>query len=209
MLRPAGGLTADGLWERLSRSNSSTCPRRLPRGRANPAKTARMTTTSPGTSSVSTRPGVIRHKGPWEFEEVEFATREWVDRLTHRRLLEPLGQVPPAWLGQAYYHHAAAKEEEGLKQAALRWTRSGSVHEIVSNRAGKAFRTANLLVDAMCVERQEIPRTGGPPSPRPVSRSLVLLRGSSLKPRGLPWSSPGPGRSCPVCASGSKGSGGD
>lgn len=68
--------------------------------------------------------GVIRHEGPWEFEEVEFATREWVDRFTHSRLLEPIGHVPPAWLEQAYYPHAAAKEEEeeeeeGLKQAAL------------------------------------------------------------------------------------------
>jgi hypothetical protein len=116
--------------------------------------------------------GIIRHKGPWEFEEVEFTTREWVDRLPHRHLLEPIGQVPPAWLGHAYFRHAAAKQEEGLKQAALRWTRSGSVHEIVSNRAGKAFRTANLLVDAMCVERRGIP---GPEAHHLPARSRALL----------------------------------
>ena len=27
---------------------------------------------------------------------VEFATLEWVDRFNHRRLLEPIGDVPPA-----------------------------------------------------------------------------------------------------------------
>ena len=40
---------------------------------------------------------VIRPNGPWRgIEEVEFATLEWVDWFNNRRLLEPIGYVPPA-----------------------------------------------------------------------------------------------------------------
>lgn len=40
---------------------------------------------------------VIRPNGPWRgLEDVEFATLEWVDWFNHRRLLEPIGYVPPA-----------------------------------------------------------------------------------------------------------------
>ena len=40
---------------------------------------------------------VIRPNGPWRnIEEVEFATLEWVDWFNNRRLLEPIGHVPPA-----------------------------------------------------------------------------------------------------------------
>jgi transposase InsO family protein len=36
-------------------------------------------------------------------EEVEFATLEWVDWFNHRRLLEPIGNIPPVELEQLYY----------------------------------------------------------------------------------------------------------
>ena len=40
---------------------------------------------------------VIHRCGPWRsFEAVEYATLEWVDWYNHRRLLEPIGNVPPA-----------------------------------------------------------------------------------------------------------------
>jgi transposase InsO family protein len=40
---------------------------------------------------------VIRRKGPWKhLEAVEFATLDWVDWFNHRRLLEPIGYLPPA-----------------------------------------------------------------------------------------------------------------
>jgi transposase InsO family protein len=40
---------------------------------------------------------VIHPNGPWRnVDEVEFATLEWVDWFNHRRLLEPIGHVPPA-----------------------------------------------------------------------------------------------------------------
>ena len=47
---------------------------------------------------------VIWRKGPWRsFEAVEFATLEWVDWFNNRRLLEPIGNVPPAEAETAYY----------------------------------------------------------------------------------------------------------
>jgi putative transposase len=47
---------------------------------------------------------VIRHNGPWRnLEEVEFATLEWVDWFNHQRLLEPIGDVPPAEFEAMYY----------------------------------------------------------------------------------------------------------
>ncbi len=47
---------------------------------------------------------VIRHRGPWRnIDAVEYATLEWVDWFNHRRLLKPIGDVPPAELEQAYY----------------------------------------------------------------------------------------------------------
>jgi len=47
---------------------------------------------------------VIRQRGPWRnIEQVEFATLEWVDWFNNRRLLEPIGYVPPAEFEQLYY----------------------------------------------------------------------------------------------------------
>jgi putative transposase len=47
---------------------------------------------------------VIRRRGPWRHVEVvEFATLEWVHWFNHRRLLEPIGHVPPAELEATYY----------------------------------------------------------------------------------------------------------
>ncbi len=47
---------------------------------------------------------VIRRRGPWKnLDAVEYATLEWVDWFNHRRLLEPIGDVPPAELEQAYH----------------------------------------------------------------------------------------------------------
>jgi putative transposase len=47
---------------------------------------------------------VIRRRGPWRsVEAVEIATLTWVDWFNHRRLLEPIGHVPPAE-AEARYH---------------------------------------------------------------------------------------------------------
>jgi putative transposase len=47
---------------------------------------------------------VIHRRGPWRsFEAVEFAALEWVDWFNHRRLLEPIGNIPPAEAEQRYF----------------------------------------------------------------------------------------------------------
>jgi transposase InsO family protein len=47
---------------------------------------------------------VIHRSGPWRsFEAVEFATLEWVDWFNTRRLLEPIGNIPPAEAEERYY----------------------------------------------------------------------------------------------------------
>jgi putative transposase len=47
---------------------------------------------------------VIRQRGPWRsLQAVEFATLEWVDWFNHRRLLEPIGSIPPAKAEARYY----------------------------------------------------------------------------------------------------------
>lgn len=54
---------------------------------------------------------VIRRCGPWRsLEAVELATLTWVDWFNNRRLLEPLGYVPPAAFEEAYYARQAAQE---------------------------------------------------------------------------------------------------
>lgn len=46
---------------------------------------------------------VIRRRGPWKNPEaVEFATLEWVDWFNNRRLLEPIGSIPPAEAEERY-----------------------------------------------------------------------------------------------------------
>src|SRR5918911_26059 len=47
---------------------------------------------------------LIQRKGPWRhLEAVEFATLAWVDWFNTRRLLEPIGYVPPAEYEADYY----------------------------------------------------------------------------------------------------------
>jgi putative transposase len=51
---------------------------------------------------------VIHRCGPWRsFEAVEFATLEWVDWFNNRRLLAPIGHIPPAEAEAAYYAQLA------------------------------------------------------------------------------------------------------
>jgi transposase InsO family protein len=55
---------------------------------------------------------VIHRHGPWRrFEAVEYATLEWVDCFNNRRLLEPLGNIPPAEAEANFY---TAMETEPL-----------------------------------------------------------------------------------------------
>ena len=55
---------------------------------------------------------VIHRRGPWRsFEAVEFATLEWVNWFNHRRLLEPIGNIPPAEAEADYYAATAAMDK--------------------------------------------------------------------------------------------------
>jgi transposase InsO family protein len=53
---------------------------------------------------------VIRHRGPWPgFDDVEYATLEWVAWFNQQRLLEPLGYLPPAEFEEQFYRAQAAQ----------------------------------------------------------------------------------------------------
>jgi len=57
---------------------------------------------------------VIRPRGPWRnIDAVEFAVLEWVDWFNNRRLLEPIGYVPPAEYEEAWY-----RSQQGQAKAA-------------------------------------------------------------------------------------------
>jgi putative transposase len=46
---------------------------------------------------------LVRQRGPWRaIDDLEYATLEWVDWFNHRRLLEPIGYVPPAEFEAAF-----------------------------------------------------------------------------------------------------------
>jgi putative transposase len=47
---------------------------------------------------------LIRRRGPWRgLDDLEIATLEWVDWFNNRRLLEPIGNIPPAETEATYY----------------------------------------------------------------------------------------------------------
>ena len=64
---------------------------------------------------------VIRRRGPWNgLDDVEYATLEWVDWFNHKRILQPIGDIPPAEYEDNYYRQMSPAEEAGLKQNSLR-----------------------------------------------------------------------------------------
>jgi putative transposase len=64
---------------------------------------------------------LIRRRGPWKgIDQVEYATLEWVDWFNHRRLLEPIGHLPPAEFEAAYQRREDPGGIDGLKQPSLR-----------------------------------------------------------------------------------------
>ena len=63
---------------------------------------------------------VIRKRGPWRsIDDVEFATLEWVDWFNNRRLLEPIGDIPPVEFEELYWLGQAANDTVGLKEPSL------------------------------------------------------------------------------------------
>ena len=68
---------------------------------------------------------VIWRRGPWRnFEAVEFATLEWVDWFNNKRLLEPIGNIPPA----------EAKRAIMLRRRVTPWRRNST--EMASGKPG-------------------------------------------------------------------------
>ena len=64
---------------------------------------------------------LIRRRGPWRgLDEVEYATLEWVDWFNHRRLLEPIGHLPPAEFEAAYHRKEDPSRAAALKDPSLR-----------------------------------------------------------------------------------------
>jgi transposase InsO family protein len=64
---------------------------------------------------------LIRRRGPWKgIDDVEYATLEWVDWFNHRRLLEPIGNVPPAEFEATFRRKEDPSYAVGLKQPSLR-----------------------------------------------------------------------------------------
>ena len=59
---------------------------------------------------------LIRQRGPWRnLDDVEYATLEWVHWYNNKRLLEPIGHVPPAEHEHSYYQ----RQQASLEQAGL------------------------------------------------------------------------------------------
>ena len=59
---------------------------------------------------------LIRPNGPWRsIDDVEFATLTWVDWFNHRRILEPIGNVPPAEFEAMY----SQQQSESVTEAGL------------------------------------------------------------------------------------------
>ena len=53
---------------------------------------------------------LIHRDGPWSSTDaVELATLDWVDWFNNRRIVEPLGYVPPVEFEEAYYNHQFAQ----------------------------------------------------------------------------------------------------
>ena len=80
-------------------------------------------------------------------EAVEFATLEWVDWFNHRRLLEPIGNIPPAEAEAAYYAQLEAVPDGhvGLKRTCLRETRYGSATSAGTTRSNLRRRSRNPI----------------------------------------------------------------
>jgi putative transposase len=64
---------------------------------------------------------LIRRRGPWRgIDDVEYATLEWVDWFNHRRLLEPIGDVPPAEFEANYWSKEGSDDRATLRDSSLR-----------------------------------------------------------------------------------------
>jgi putative transposase len=64
---------------------------------------------------------LVRRRGPWRgIDDLEYATLEWVDWFNHRRLLEPIGYLPPAEFEATFRRQEDPSHPVRLKQPSLR-----------------------------------------------------------------------------------------
>jgi putative transposase len=64
---------------------------------------------------------LIHRRGPWKgIDDVEFGTLEWVDWFNHRRLLQPIGDVPPAEFEAAWHRKEDPSYADGPTEPSLR-----------------------------------------------------------------------------------------
>ena len=99
---PTGG------WFIIPTPAANTCPSATPTGWRKPASHRRSdqsatptTTPSRSLSSAYTRQNSSDRGAPWkDRDQVEYATLEYVDWFNHRRLLEPIGHIPPSREGR-------------------------------------------------------------------------------------------------------------
>ena len=65
---------------------------------------------------------LIHRRGPWKTREaLKLATLEWVSWFNHRRLLEPIGYIPPAEAEENYWRQQGQVQNttEPAQSAAL------------------------------------------------------------------------------------------
>jgi len=64
---------------------------------------------------------LIQQRDHWnDLDEVEYATLGWVDWFNHRRILQPIGDIPPAEYEANHYRDNNPAQPAGLKQTSLR-----------------------------------------------------------------------------------------
>lgn len=81
----------------------NTCPFTTPSGWERPASNLRLAALATAMTMLAEtinglfKSEVIHCRGPWRsVEAVEYAVLEWVDWFNNRRLLGPIGNIPPA-----------------------------------------------------------------------------------------------------------------
>ena len=74
---------------------------------------------------------IIHRRGPWRsLEAVESATLQWVDWFNNRRLLEPIGNIPPAGRSRGtLLRHAGTTCHGGVTQTKWPPTNPGRFRE--------------------------------------------------------------------------------
>ena len=70
----------------------------------------------------------IHHQGPWRnMQDLEMATLRWLDWFNHRRLLGPIGNIPPAEAEETFYAQRDVRDMvAGNEAIGLRENRGGS-----------------------------------------------------------------------------------